>query len=90
MIRAAKAYSLGKDRDSVIDRLFEMKSLDLSRYNLEGAWDLAEKFENTAGAPPTSAWGFVHGLTRWSQNSPYANVRGALDAAAGKILALAG
>ena len=58
MIRAAKLFELGKDGESVIDRLFDMKCLDLCRRDLEGAWDLAVKWEKTAGAPPTTAWGF--------------------------------
>jgi hypothetical protein len=89
MIRVAKLYELGKDGDNVIDRLFDMKSLDLARRDLEGAWDMAVKWEKTAGAPPTTAWGFVHGLTRWSQTYDFADVRSTLDAAGGKILGLA-
>lgn len=89
MIRMAKRYELGKDRDAVIDRLFDLKSLDISRRDLEGSWDLAVKWEKTAGAPPTTAWGFVHGLTRWSQTYGFADTRAALDAAGGKILSMA-
>ena len=89
MVRAAKLFELGKDRDSVIDRLFDIKSLDLCRRDLEGAWELAVKWEKTAGSPPTTAWGFVHGLTRWSQTYDFADVRNALDVAGGKILSLA-
>ena len=48
MIRAAKLFELGKDGDSVIDRLFDMKSLDLARRDLEGAWKMAVKWEETA------------------------------------------
>ena len=44
--------------------------------------------EGTAKAPPTTAWGLVHGLTRYSQATPYADQRAALDTAAGKLLAL--
>jgi hypothetical protein len=66
-----------------------MKSLGISRRDLEGAWNLAVEWEKTAGAPPTTAWGFVHGLTRWSQTYGFVDVRTFLDAAGGKILRLA-
>jgi hypothetical protein len=89
MVRRARAYVLADDRRAVLDRLSEMKSLALSRPTLEAAFDTAERFEHTALAPPTTAWGFVHGLTRYSQASPYADERNRLDVAAGKVLALA-
>jgi hypothetical protein len=89
MVRRARSYVLGGDRQSVIDRLFEMKSLGLSRQTLGAAYDTAERWEYTALAPPTTAWGFVHGLTRYSQETPYADERHRLDVAGGKVLALA-
>jgi len=64
MIRAAKAYELGKNRNEVIEHLFEMKSLDICRRDLEGAWALAEEWKETAGAPPT------HGLGLRSRPHP--------------------
>lgn len=89
MVKRARTFVLGQDREKVVDFLFERKALGLSRVNIEGAYDMAEKWEHTAKAPPTTAWGFVHGLTRYSQDRPYADERHNLDKIGGRILKLA-
>ena len=90
MVEAAKAFTLGFDKAATLDRLADMKSLDLARVHLEPAWSREQYGHiDAAGLPPTTAWGFVGGLTRYSQQAIYANVRHDLDAAGGKLLALA-
>jgi hypothetical protein len=86
MIIAAKRHELGVDRDQVIESIFGWKQLQMTKKDAEGAFAMAEKWEKTAGAPPTTTWGFVHGLTRYSQLSPYADERLRLDRVGGKLL----
>lgn len=89
MILRARRHELGKDRAETIDTLFNNKALGLSRQVIEATYTVAEQYEHTALAPPNTAWGFVHGLTRYSQQTPYADERNRLDVAGGKLLALA-
>jgi hypothetical protein len=89
MVKAAPSYFLGKDEAETKKALFANKSLGLSQTVIDVTYTVAEKWEHTAQAPPTTAWGFVHGLTRYSQETPYADERAKLDTAAGKLLALA-
>jgi hypothetical protein len=90
MIQRSRNHVLGKDRPETVETLFNQKALGLSKTIIEAAYSVAERFEHTAQAPPTTAWGFAHGLTRFSQSTPYADERAKLDAAAGRLLALAG
>ena len=89
MIQAAKDFELAPDRAGLVERLFGMKTLLLPKLHIEAAFDMAEKWEHTAKAAPTTAWGFVHGLTRYSQTVGYTDARHNLDVAGGKILQLA-
>jgi len=89
MVQAARSYVLGKNKAETIETLFNNKQLGLSRTVIEATYTVAERHEDTAKAPPTTAWGFGHGLTRFSQQTPYADERARLDNAAGKLLALA-
>ena len=86
MIVAAKKYRLGKDRDEVIENVFDMKALLLNKNHIAAAFDLAEQWEHTALAAPVTIWGFVHGLTRYSQTLAYADARDEMDQAGGKLL----
>ena len=88
-LKAARAKELGKDQEEVIE-LVTGKKFGLTLKAAEGAWRFAEEWEHTAHAAPTTAWGFVHGLTRYSQTiGGFADKRNDLDAIGGKILALA-
>ena len=89
MIQAAKAYELAADKTGLVERLFGMKKLALPKLHIEAAFDYAEKYEWSAKCPPTTAWGFVHGLTRYSQTMDTADLRHTLDMAGGTILSLA-
>jgi hypothetical protein len=88
VIRAAKLFPLGRNRQEVIDNLFGRKSLQLAKRDICSAFDLAVQYEDTAYCAPTMAWGMVHGLTRLSQTKPTADARHAMDVAAGRILGL--
>jgi hypothetical protein len=88
-IRIARTHVLGKDKAETVALLANMKKLLLSKRDVEGAYVVAEQWEHTAGSPPNTAWGFAHGLTRYSQQMPFADERHKLDIAAAKILSLA-
>lgn len=77
----AKALRLGDTKDAVLDAVF--KKLDLSRKALETGYDAVKRSED---GDPRTAWGLVQGLTRASQETPYADERARLDKAAAKIL----
>jgi len=89
MVNRARGYVLGRDKAETVKNLAGMPQLGLSQRVIEATYSVAEMHEDTAKAPPTTAWGFAHGLTRYSQATPYADQRAALDGAAGKLLALA-
>ena len=89
MVAAARRYVLGRDKAETVETLFNNKQLGLSRTVIEATYTVAEQWEHTAKAAPTTAWGMSHALTRYSQQTPYADERAKLDNAAGKLLALA-
>jgi len=86
-IKSAKEKELGGTYDEVLELIFGQKKM-LSKNKVKAAYDKANEFTDTDGSP-RSVWGFAQGLTRVSQNSPYADERNLLDKAAGKILELA-
>lgn len=89
MVKKARTFALGKDRAEVVEALFNNKTVGLTKRDIEDSFDTAEHWEHTAKAAPTTAWGFVHGLTRFSQTKQFADSRNELDKAGGRILALA-
>jgi hypothetical protein len=89
MIRKSRAFVLGKDRDETVERVQGIKSIGVTRAEIEEAYQSAVHWESVAKSPPTTAWGFVHGLTRLSQREQYGDQRNRMDRAGGKLLALA-
>lgn len=87
-IRSAANFIIGATKDEVLDRLFAVKSLGISRKTLGAAYDLTVQHESSV-VNPNSAWGIVQGLTRVSQDTPFADERMAADRAAGRILTMA-
>ncbi len=88
MIKVAKNYEIAPDKKKLIETLYDQKSFNISKKDAENAFEWAERYEKTAGSAPTTAWGFVHGLTRYSQKQTHADARHKLDVIGGKILAL--
>lgn len=91
-IENAKSMTLGATKDEVLDALFAKRSLGITRKDLEGGYALAEvqyELNNGQDGNPNSVWGMVNGLTRYSQQKPYADERTKLDVAAGKVLEMA-
>lgn len=87
-IRKAATYVLGATKDEVLDRLFGIKNLGLSRKQLTAAYDLTVEHEPSS-VDPNTAWGMAQGLTRLSQETPYADDRFEVDRAAGRVLSIA-
>ena len=85
-IRDAQSFKLGNDEDEVIDFLFGKRLV--AKRTARQAYELAEAYSDVHGDPRT-AWGFVGGLTRLSQDTTFADKRTELDLVAGKILAQA-
>jgi hypothetical protein len=82
MMRAS-TRRLGDTKEEVLDRLFNIRTLGISRKALNAGYEAVNPDED---GDPRSAWGLVQGLTRESQKLPYAEERAVADRAAGKIL----
>jgi len=59
-----------------------VRRLDLSQKQAAEAYTLAEEHETN----PRSVWGYVQGLTRLSQHTPWQDGRYVLDRAASRLL----
>ncbi|MGE3844995.1 MAG: hypothetical protein AB7I50_25810, partial [Vicinamibacterales bacterium] len=77
----ASAQEIAPTRDGVIDVV--TSRLDLPRKHASEAYGLAEQHESN----PRSVWGYVQGLTRLSQRTPWQDGRFALDRTASRLLA---
>ncbi len=84
-IRNAQEKRISQNRDDLIDKLFTKLHYYITREQLEVAFDYAELNSATDG-DPHSVWGMVQGITRLSQETPFADVRTKLDRAAGKVM----
>lgn len=84
-IEAAVKTVIGETKEQVLDKLFNVRSLGLSRKTLTAGYDAV--IEEQDGSPRT-IWGMVQGLTRYSQSTPFADERTAIDRGAGKIMDL--
>jgi hypothetical protein len=71
---------LGPTREAVIDAA--VQRLDVSQKQAGEAYAVAEAYE----ANPRSVWGYVQGLTRLSQRTPWQDGRFVLDRAASRLL----
>ena len=76
----ATSQELGPTRETVIETATDR--LELSRKHALDAYDLAEQHESN----PRSIWGYVQGLTRLSQRTPWQDGRFVLDRAASRLL----
>ena len=80
-ILRATRQELGATREEVLEAA--TTGLDLSRKQALEAYGLADAFEPN----PRSVWGYVQGLTRLSQRTPWQDARFTLDQAASRLLA---
>jgi hypothetical protein len=87
-IQRATTFSLGRDKEEVLDRVFGLRVPQLSRKRTDEAYQLAEAHADWYGDPRT-AWGIANGITELAKALPYTDDRVALDRAAGKVLEVA-
>jgi hypothetical protein len=95
-IARARRLELGATKDEVLDAVFKAVAAGrraglpsgLNLKQLDAAYVMAEAHADTDGSP-RSVWGYVNGLTRLSQQTPYADDRNFLDRAGSAVLALA-
>ena len=80
LLLRSTTQELGDTRDAVLDTA--VQRLDLSQKQAIEAYTLAEQHETN----PRSVWGYVQGLTRLSQRTPWQDGRFALDRAASRLL----
>ena len=80
LLLRATSQELGATRDAVIDTA--VRRLEVSQKQAGEAYTLAEEHETN----PRSVWGFVQGLTRLSQRTPWQDGRYVLDRAASRLL----
>jgi hypothetical protein len=76
----ATTQELGTNREAVVEAV--VQRLDLSQKHAAEAYTLAEQYEPN----PRSVWGYVQGLTRLSQRTPWQDGRFALDRAASRLI----
>lgn len=83
--RIAKAMhtTIADTKEGVLDKLFGIRSLGLSRKTAEAGYDAVIPSQDGS---PNTVWGMAQGLTRHSQTLQYADKRTDLDRAAGKLL----
>jgi hypothetical protein len=87
-IKACVRMKLGVDKDEVLDAVFNLRQVNLSRKVIEASFDLADEHSEWYG-DPRSVWGFTGGLTEYARDLPNGDERVKLDREAGKIMALA-
>jgi hypothetical protein len=80
MLLRTTSQELGPTREAVVDTA--VQRLELSQKQANEAYALAERYETN----PRSVWGYVQGLTRLSQHTPWQDGRFALDRAASRLL----
>ena len=82
-IGAARTVKIGTTKEEVLDKLFGMRALALTRKTLDASYDAVKVDQD---GDPRTVWGMVQGLSRFSQTQPYADVRTGIDRAAGKLM----
>ena len=83
VITRAKSTVIAATREEVLDKLFGLRQLKLSKKTIEAGLDAINLEQD---GDPNTVWGAVCGLTRYSQTLPYADQRTEVDKAAGKLL----
>jgi hypothetical protein len=85
LIVAARSTMLGMNRDEVLDKLFGQRKIALPKRVIGAAYDMTVEAQDGS---PNTVWGFVQGLTRYSQKTvgQYADKRLDLDRAGRRIL----
>ena len=80
LLLRASSQELGATRDAVIEAV--VRRVELPHKQAAEAYTMAEEYEPN----PRSVWGYVQGLTRLSQHTPWQDERFGLDRAASRLL----
>lgn len=88
VITRATQKRIAATKDEVLDALFGLRlksatNLGIPRTTLEKAYDAVLPAQD---GDPRTVWGMVQGITRHSQQTPFADDRVVLDRGAGKLL----
>jgi len=84
-IKRLQTYKLGDDLDEVCDKIYAFR-FGITRKQLESAYLLVQTQHQDEDGAPNTPWGMVNGLTRLSQESPYADERTKLETAVGRLM----
>ena len=87
-VSAMRSMTLGAKKEDVLDKVFGLKGLDVSRKLIEQSYDKAVEREDWYGAPNT-VWALTGGMTEIARDLPNANERVKIERAAGKIMQIA-
>jgi hypothetical protein len=87
-IRRCMAHQIADTKDELLDKLFGLKSLKLTRKTLDQAYLLAEQHEDWYGSP-LSAWGIGNGISEAAKAIPYADQRVEVERSAGRVFGMA-
>lgn len=85
---AMRSRVLGKDKDAVLDAVFNLRITGLTRKIVQQSYDVAASHEDWYGNPH-SVWGLTGGMTQVARDVANASDRVALEKAAGKIMQIA-
>lgn len=83
MIERARTIQIADTKEGVLDKLFGIRQLNISRRTLEASYDAVVPEQD---GDARTVWGMVQGITRHSQTLPFADKRNDLDRAAGRVL----
>ena len=86
-IRQARSFSLGDNKEQVLDFVFGKKFLTKSES--ESCYQAAIDCADLHSVDPNSAWGYAQGITSYSQRLSNTDDRTRLDTIAGKIIEVA-
>jgi hypothetical protein len=86
MIERAQEAVISDTKEGVLDKLFGIRTLGLSRKVLDASYDAVMPAQD---GNPNTVWGMAQGITRHSQSLPHADKRTELDRAAGRLLEFA-
>ena len=84
-IKRLQTYKLGDDLEEVCDKIYAFR-FGITRKQLEGAYEKVNLETFHEDGDPRTPWGMVNGLTRLSQESPYADERTKLETAVGRLM----
>lgn len=84
-IKRLQTYKLGDDLEEVCDKIYAFR-FGITRKQLESAYLLTQTQHQDEDGAPNTPWGMVNGLTRLSQESPYADERTRLETAVGRLM----